>query len=324
MKSSTPVLVLTSSVVASVLSAMLCVFALREVWAGEGPEPELRVELARLGDRVESLAERLDEDADSPAHGTASESVELQGALGALRQRVERIEEAARRKPAAGNVAQNVDGSGASPESDAEQVVEELAGSGRTLEQAEFTDLLGRVLSGAGDVSQEDQARFWEAARSTGYVDALLGELTASVEENPEDVTARLGLADAYVAKLLTVPAGPERGVWGGKAEEQWRTALELDPRSWDAQFRLAENFSYYPEFLNKTGEAITGLERARGLQEEIVVEPRHAKTYLLLFRLYARDGRQDEALAALRDGLARHPDNKELVAALAAAGEGR
>ena len=44
------------------------------------------------------------------------------------------------------------------------------------------------------------------------------------MEQNPRHEEARMGLADAYVAKLLTVPGGPERGIWGMKAEKQWQT----------------------------------------------------------------------------------------------------
>lgn len=315
MKSTTPSLVLAASVAASVLSAILCVLGLREVWGAERTDPALRVELASLGERIDGLAERFASEA-APSAGPPASS-ELVDAVSELRLRLDRVESAARRQPVAQEPAAGdaLAGGAAGEPADAHG-----AGKPKRLRLArdEFVALLGPVLAGSSDVSPEEQARFWETARSSGYVDELVDELETSIARDPSDVGTRLELADAYVAKLLTVPAGPERGVWGMQAETQWKAVLELDPRSWDAQFRIAESLSYYPEFLNKTGEAIVGLEEARRIQEETVSEPRHAQTYLLLSRVYARDGRTEDALAALRDGLLRHPGNEELARALA------
>lgn len=307
-----PTLLFASSVGASFLTATLCVLGFQKVQAADpsdGTDPGLRAELDRLDGRLDSLLEQLTEPSGDAGAGA---SAELLATLGELRLRVDRIEDRARRQPATGQVAE-----GTAEPSDASSDSGGGSRAGADVSRDEFIALLGPVLSGDPDVSPEDQARFWEAARSSGLVDDLVGTLEAALDDNPTDVDTRLELANAYVAKLLTVPAGPERGVWGSRAEEQWETALELDPMSWDAQFRLAESLSYYPAFLNKRGEAIEGLEAARRIQEELVPESRHAKTYLLLSRMHVQGGDREAALLALRAGLARHPGDAELAQAL-------
>ena len=183
----------------------------------------------------------------------------------------------------------------------------------------EFEELLASVLAGdysmAGSI--DDQERFWELARTTSVLDDLLDDLESSVASNPQDLAARLDLADAYVAKLLTVPAGPERGVWGGKAESQWQEVLSQDDRNWDAQFKLANNYSYYPEFLGKSAAAIEGLERARMLQQSLPAAAVHVQTYLSLSRVYLQAGQADKARAALENGMQLHPGDDALMAAL-------
>jgi tetratricopeptide (TPR) repeat protein len=178
--------------------------------------------------------------------------------------------------------------------------------------------LLGRVL-GRGrhrEATAEEEERFWELARTSPCLRDLMRRLESEVAKNGRDVTARMALADAYVAKLLTVPAGPLRGIWGMKAEAQWRKVLEQDPDHWEAQFNLAYGQACCPDFMNLTGSAIEGLERARTIQERTAPQPRFARTYLELSRLYLKQGDPAKARAALRAGLELHPQERELQAA--------
>lgn len=185
--------------------------------------------------------------------------------------------------------------------------------------EAELASLLPRVLgAGRDEASLEEQERFWRLAREGTWVDERLAELRARVDSDPQDMDARLELAQTYVAKLLTVPAGPERGVWGTRAEEQWQAVVDVDPRNWDATFSLGENWSYYPAFLGKADVALETLERARELQEASAQQPRQAETYALLARLHGQQGDSDAARAALEAGLAHHPDDVQLGQALA------
>lgn len=190
------------------------------------------------------------------------------------------------------------------------------AGQAPAMTGKAFRSLLPRVMRASiySGASEEDQAAFWVAARTGDLLPKLLEELTAKVEASPNDADLRMDLADAYVTKLLTVPSGPERGVWGMKAEREWQQAIELNPDHWDAQFSLAYNYSMYPDFLNKTDDAIAGFERALEVQKRQPYDAKYARTYLGLVRMYKKKGKHDEALTVMRDAAALYPKNQRVL----------
>jgi hypothetical protein len=176
---------------------------------------------------------------------------------------------------------------------------------------AEYDALRKRFF--AGDAKPEETARLFEILKSAGFLPALLADLEARVAAAPGDADGRLELADAYIAKLFTVPPGPEMGVWGAKAEDQWKEILRQDDRHWQARFNLAFSWSQYPEFLNKTPDSIREFERLRTQQEEGAPGARHADTYFHLHSLHRRMGNAEKAKEALAEGLRRFPDDPGL-----------
>ena len=124
-------------------------------------------------------------------------------------------------------------------------------------------------------------------------------------------------LAQAYISKLMSIPPGMEQAVWSNKAVAQWEAVLKTDPEHWDARFSLAFNWSMWPDFLNKTPDAIREFEKVREVQERSTPDEKHAQTYFQLSRLYQKQGKSDKAKEALRAGLTRFPQDAELKKAL-------
>lgn len=182
-------------------------------------------------------------------------------------------------------------------------------------EAAEMEALRKKVFDGTA--TDEEQQRFWELARTTGRIDEMVKTLEGKVKDNPGDVGMRMELAEAYIAKLLSVPQGPEQGIWSMKAEGQWQAVLKLEPEHWDARYGVAFNWSMWPDFLNKTPDAVKEFEKLREVQERQSPEAKHAQTYFHLSRLYGKQGKADKAKEILRTGLARHPGDAELQKAL-------
>lgn len=166
------------------------------------------------------------------------------------------------------------------------------------------------------DMPDAEQEQFYRRLRTTGIVDELVTELEAAVERAPNDAAVRMQLADAYTAKLSTIPGGPEQGVWGGKAERQWQAVLERQPEHWEARFALGFNYSMYPSFVDRSAEAIEHLEVARRLLPSLPPEPRQADVFTALARMYQRQGKPDAARTALAEGLQRFPGDEGLLRA--------
>jgi tetratricopeptide (TPR) repeat protein len=209
----------------------------------------------------------------------------------------------------------------ATPKPAETQATDANSPEGEKVSPAQFKVLLTKVLRSAmdGTATTAEQERFWKAARTTGLVNDTIASLETYVKTNPQDNSARMELGDAYVAKLLTVPGGPERGIWGMKAEKQWKDVVKQDPDHWDAQYTLAYNYSMYPDFLNKTDDAIAGFEQTLRIQERAQPKSQHAKTYVQLARMHGKKGNTNKAREVLELGQMRHPRDKEIAAALRA-----
>ena len=182
----------------------------------------------------------------------------------------------------------------------------------------ELRAMMKKMFAGGFQGPDEQQA-FFEMARESGLLGEVLEELEEAVVNDPQSIDNKMDLAEGYVAKLFTVPAGPEQGIWGGKAMEQWGNVLKLDPEHWEAQYSVAFSYSQYPDFMNKTADAINHFERALEIQNNRPPADGHALTYLQLANLYRKQGQADKARTMLRSGLDRHPSHGELTKALAA-----
>jgi tetratricopeptide (TPR) repeat protein len=185
----------------------------------------------------------------------------------------------------------------------------------------EFERLRRKVFS--WQATPEESLRFWELARTSDMLPRLIEQMSKAVEADPENIPARLQLAQAYIAKLYTVPDGPERGAWAMRADAEWRKVLKLDDTNWEARFSIAYSLSQWPKQFNRAPEAIKEFETLVAQQETMRPEPRHAQVYLQLALMYREQGSAKKAEEILRRGLERHPDSEQLAAALAPAEEG-
>lgn len=272
---------------------------------GCGDEAAARAREDALRSELKGEIEKARKDADRASQQAASardEARNLRNEVGALSARVADLEA---RPEAAGMAA------GAAPPAAKPAVPD------RKALLAEMKALQDKVFTGAA--TDEEQQRFWELARNAAVIDEVMKSLEAKVGERPEDVDARMQLARAYVAKLMSIPQGPEQGLWSNKAMAQWQAVLKQEPENWDARYSVALSWSMWPDFLNKTPDAVKEFEKLQEIQERLPVAPKQAQTYLQLSRLYQKQGKADRAKEILRTGLARLPDDAELRKALGA-----
>ena len=172
-----------------------------------------------------------------------------------------------------------------------------------------FEELMARVF--AGEADDDEQLEFWEQLRTTNKLDGVIDSLRQQVDEDEEDVAGRMTLAQLYVMKLLSAPAGPERGLLAEKSQALWGEVLELDPDNFDAQYRIAFSLSQYPDFLNRTDDAIEAFEKAIAIEERVGASGETAQAYVNLARLHQKGGDPASALEVLERGMVAHPENE-------------
>lgn len=174
---------------------------------------------------------------------------------------------------------------------------------------ADFSAQIRSVLK--GEVSEDEQLAFWQSVKSSEKLDRLIRDLQQSTASDPSDVDSRLSLGLAYVAKIWSMPDGPEKAIWAGKAEGVWKEVIAVAPQNWEAQRNLAFSYSRYPDFLNKSSDAIAEYERTLTLQEAAPSSNKEfANSYLEMARLQLKTGNPGNALATLERGAAAHPDS--------------
>src|SRR5262249_44746223 len=136
---------------------------------------------------------------------------------------------------------------------------------------------------------------------------------------DPDNSKAHYLLAKAYHARLMqeSTPAGFQK--WGELTLGAWQKAADLDPNYWEPRFERAEYLTYYPESEGRTPEVISDFEKLLAQQGGSNSNPRYARSYAHLSRMYLRVGQKDKAIQTLRDGLVIFPDDAELKKQLAA-----
>lgn len=178
--------------------------------------------------------------------------------------------------------------------------------------EAAFQELMNKVWTGAA--TPEEQLEFWQSIRESDEIDKYIKAKEDTTPLDSDDIDAQMNLANLYVAKIYSSPAGPEQGLWAAKAEQRWRAVLAVDPNHWEAQHSVAFSLSQYPDFLNMTGAAIAEYEKVVAIQENNDPQPQYANTYLELYRLYEKKGDRGNAVDVIKQGLEQFPDDPALL----------
>ncbi len=166
-----------------------------------------------------------------------------------------------------------------------------------------------------GDAEREE---IWAKIREEGLVKEAIAALEAEVESNPDNADLLTELGYAYVQPIFSgAAAGPEAGIWSMKSDATYDRALAIDPEHWDARFSKAVSYSFWPPVMGKQGEAIKHFETLIEQQGNRPREDRFVQTYQFLGNLYAQTGKQAEAEAAWRKGLAEFPNDTQLKKSL-------
>lgn len=165
----------------------------------------------------------------------------------------------------------------------------------------------------AGSATRDEQHIFWDMVQESPEFEALLEQFEDRVASDESPVQSRLDLAELYTLKLLSESSDPVRGLWGMKATGLWREVLEIDATNWEAQHSIAFSLSQYPEFLNKTDEAIAAYQKLISFPTTGFPSPERARAYLELTRLYKKKGLPSDALATLEAGILLHPNHGPL-----------
>lgn len=179
-------------------------------------------------------------------------------------------------------------------------------------------DALAAVLGRTFGYGEAD-ALFEALARDRGTIDDVIARIEKEIAANPRSADLHAALATAYGAKTaFGTPPGPEQGTVWAKAEQAYDAAIRLDPEHWQARYGRAFGDSMAPEFVGLRPRAIRQFEDLMEIQEKRPAAPEQVEVYLRLGTLLKDAGNVKKARETWQRGLARFPDDKRIVEALA------
>jgi len=149
------------------------------------------------------------------------------------------------------------------------------------------------------------------------------------VNARPEDVSARLELASAYVDKIPTcggIAAVVSKGTLARKSLDQLDYLIARDPGSWVAFYCRGMNHLHWPRALRHSDDSVADFRRCLELQESdggAALKPHFVRSYIGLGDAHTKAKQFEEARRAWGEGLKRFPQSEKLEARLAVRGDG-
>jgi tetratricopeptide (TPR) repeat protein len=180
-------------------------------------------------------------------------------------------------------------------------------------------DGVATALSQAVDILISPQASFqtrrelWQKLKEAGQLDQVIAELKRRAANNPNDPAIPTALGVGLMNKF-PVQDFNEAALLGLQIDQNFNTALKLDPANWEAQYEKAGSMSYWPDVAgDKKPEIIQRLSSLIDQQETMPPQPQFAKTYILLGDQYKKAGQADLAQATWQLGAQKFPNNSTL-----------
>jgi tetratricopeptide (TPR) repeat protein len=195
-------------------------------------------------------------------------------------------------------------------------VVAEAAPEAVSPAAREIKRLVDTLVSRQAGFYQKQAA--WKKLKDTGKLDEAIAELEQRAANDPQTAEYPAALGQAYLQKSSTLQDMREQGILAMKADQTFDTALQLDPKNWEARFVKAVAMSYWPPQLNKGQEVVDHFTQLIEQQEAQAPQPQFAATYLWLGDHYQKTGKSDYARATWQCGAERFPADASLRQRLA------
>jgi tetratricopeptide (TPR) repeat protein len=180
-----------------------------------------------------------------------------------------------------------------------------------------FTAAVDTLVSPHSTYAEKQAA--WKQLQDSGRLADAAAELARRMADDPKNALYPTALGQAYLKLCATTKDVRAQAIWAMTADEDFETALNLDPSNWDARFTKAVAMSYWPAGLNKGDEVIQQFNTLIAQQEQQAPQPQFAQSYVWLGKQYQKAGQADAALQVWQRGAALYPDNQSLQGLLAA-----
>jgi tetratricopeptide (TPR) repeat protein len=165
----------------------------------------------------------------------------------------------------------------------------------------------------------EKREMFAELAKD-GQLDAAVADLKQMAADNPNnpEIPTTIGEAELNEIRAMkengTADANYDQiGILAMQADQEFSTALQIDPKNWEAQFVKSSSMYYWPANPQVDNQVVQNLTGLIDQQETMAPNQDFAQTYLLLGNEYQKIGQSDKAMATWQLGAQEYPGNAQL-----------
>jgi tetratricopeptide (TPR) repeat protein len=160
----------------------------------------------------------------------------------------------------------------------------------------------------------------WKELKDSGRLADAAADLAQRMANDPKNAVYPATLGEAYLKLCAATTDMRQQAIWAMTADQDFETALNLDPSNWDARFTKTVAMTYWPDNMNKGGEIVQQFNMLIGQQEQQDPQPQFAQTYEWLGNQYQKAGQAVAAQQVWQRGAALYPNDSSLQNSLAAA----
>lgn len=172
--------------------------------------------------------------------------------------------------------------------------------------------------------SGDEKQKLFDELRKSGQLEAAIVDLKQMAMENPNDpeIPTTLGEADINEIRALKAEGGncDQIGILAMQADQEFNSALQIDPKNWEAQFVKSSMMYYWPANPQMDNQVVQNLTSLIDQQETMPQDPNFAQTHVVLGNEYQKIGQQDKAVATWQLGAQEYPSDPTLQKKLAGA----
>ncbi len=165
----------------------------------------------------------------------------------------------------------------------------------------------------SGTAGEEEMAELLKLSKSKPIMSFIVKGLEKKIADDPEDLEARLQLANVESSRVHMAESITERAMLGRNVREQISEVLKRDPENWQGRFMKAVGISHSQRTPQGRANAIREFESLLTIQASRPSEPKFAQTYGQLAIVYMAERDTKKAREVLTEGLASYPDAKDL-----------
>jgi len=163
-----------------------------------------------------------------------------------------------------------------------------------------------------------DKHNLFQQLVKSGQIDAVIAELQQRAAQNPTDPEIPTTLGEAILNKVRDMHENGtgdynQIGILAMQADQDFNSALKIDPQNWEAQFVKNSSMTYWPANPEVDNQVVQNLSKLIDQQATMTPSPQFAQTYVVLGNEYQKIGQPDKALATWQVGLQQFPNDPTL-----------